>query len=144
MVPEQLESVLEDLRKLPHETEWVEFKEAKQGYDFGKLGEHVSALANEANLKNRSCAWLVFGVRDNDRAIVGSCFRQNVADLDHRKQEVAAQMNGGFTFSIFTLLGMRMVGSCCFRFLPHRGGTDRVARPLVRAQWRFDRASGAA
>ena len=98
MVSELLESVLEDLRKLPHETEWVEFKEAKQGYDFGKLGEYVSALANEANLKNRSCAWLVFGVRDNDRAIVGSCFRQNVADLDHLKQEVAARMNGGFTF----------------------------------------------
>jgi ATP-dependent DNA helicase RecG len=98
MVPELLESVLEDLCKLPNEIEWVEFKEAKQGYDFGKLGEYVSALANEANLKNRSCAWLVFGVRDNDRAIVGSRFRENVADLDHLKQEVAAQMNGGFTF----------------------------------------------
>jgi ATP-dependent DNA helicase RecG len=98
MTPMQLEYLLQDLRRLPHETEWVEFKEAKQGYDFGKLGEYVSALANEANLKNRSCAWLVFGVRDHDRAIVGSRFRQSVSDLDRLKQEVAAQMNGGFTF----------------------------------------------
>jgi ATP-dependent DNA helicase RecG len=98
MTDAELLALLEDLCRLPHETEWVEFKEAKQGYDFRRLGEYVSALANEANLKDQRYGWLVFGVRDNDRAVVGSRFRENPADLNHLKQEVAAQTTGGLTF----------------------------------------------
>lgn len=45
------------------ESEVVEFKEAKNGYDFSKLGKYFSALSNEANLKGVPSAWLVFGVR---------------------------------------------------------------------------------
>jgi ATP-dependent DNA helicase RecG len=44
------------------ESEVVEFKEAKNGYDFSKLGKYFSALSNEANLKGVPSAWLVFGV----------------------------------------------------------------------------------
>ena len=98
MTDAELLALLDDLRRLPHETEWVEFKEAKRGYDFRKLGEYVSALANEANLKDQRCGWLVFGVRDNDRAVVGSRFRENPVDLNHLKQEIAAQTTGGLTF----------------------------------------------
>jgi ATP-dependent DNA helicase RecG len=47
------------------ESEVVEFKEAKNGYDFSKLGKYFSALSNEANLKGVPSAWLVFGVKDN-------------------------------------------------------------------------------
>ena len=67
MTDAELLALLDDLCRLPHETEWVEFKEAKRGYDFRKLGEYVSALANEANLKDQCYGWLVFGVWDNDR-----------------------------------------------------------------------------
>lgn len=49
----ELLRLLDELRKLPHETEWVEFKEAIDNYDFRKLGKYFSALANEANLKNQ-------------------------------------------------------------------------------------------
>lgn len=52
---------LESLLSLPAENEVVEFKEAKNGYDLGKLGKYFSALCNEANLKCQSAAWLVFG-----------------------------------------------------------------------------------
>ncbi len=38
-------------------------------------GKYFSALGNEANLKGRECGWLVFGVRDNPREIVGSNYR---------------------------------------------------------------------
>ena len=98
MTDAELLAVLDDLRRLPHETKWVEFKEAKRGYDFRELGKYVSALANEANLKDQRYGWLVFGVRDNDRAVVGSRFRENPVDLNHLKQEVAAQTTGGLTF----------------------------------------------
>jgi len=89
---------LDELRRLPHETEWVEFKEAKNQYDFNKLGKYFSALSNEANLKNEPCGWLVFGVVNDSRAVCGSRFRENPADLDGLKQEVAAQATGNLTF----------------------------------------------
>ena len=37
---------LNSLLVLPAENEIVEFKEAKNGYDFRKLGKYVSALCN--------------------------------------------------------------------------------------------------
>jgi len=92
----QLIQILDELRQLPHETEWVEFKEAKTGFDFRKLGRYFSALSNEANLKNQRCGWLVFGVVNKDHSICGSQFRMNPADLDSLKHEIA-QQTGGIT-----------------------------------------------
>jgi ATP-dependent DNA helicase RecG len=94
----ELLSLLDTLLQLPHETEWVELKEANHGYDFRKLGKYFSALANEANLKRQPCGWLVFGVHDADRAIVGSMFRTDPADLDHLKSEIAEHTTAGLTF----------------------------------------------
>jgi hypothetical protein len=47
---------LHTLLDLTAENEVVEFKEAKNGYDFNKLGKYFSALSNEANLKHQSNA----------------------------------------------------------------------------------------
>ena len=41
--------LLDELRAMPAETEWLDFKEAKHGIDSDDLGRYVSALANEAN-----------------------------------------------------------------------------------------------
>jgi len=62
MTEQELNTILADALMLPAETEIVEFKEAKEGYDFSKIGKYFSVLSNEANLKGKSCAWLVFGV----------------------------------------------------------------------------------
>ena len=59
MTSAQLQALLTKLLALPAETEWVEFKEAKRGYDFRELGKYVSALANEANLKDQRCGWVL-------------------------------------------------------------------------------------
>jgi ATP-dependent DNA helicase RecG len=72
-----------------YEDEVVEFKEAKTGYDFRKLGKYFSALCNEANLKGLSDAWLVFGIRDKDKAYVNTQFRTNPSDLHSLKKEIA-------------------------------------------------------
>jgi ATP-dependent DNA helicase RecG len=99
MTPVDLQAKLAELMALPAETEWVEFKEAKNNFDFDKLGKYFSALSNETNLKGRSCGWLVFGVRDQPKEIVGSQYRHNNrADLDHLKVEVADQTSGRLTF----------------------------------------------
>lgn len=88
---------LQTLLQLPSENEVVEFKEAKNGYDFTKLGKYFSALSNEANLKRQSAAWLVFGVKDN-RQVVGSNFRSSRKDLDSLKEEIANKTTNRITF----------------------------------------------
>ena len=97
MMERELLKKLEELREYPHETEWLEFKEARNGYDFRKLGKYFSALSNEANLKGQSRAWLVFGVVNKNRSICGSRFRDDPVKLDSLKHEMAKQ-TGGITF----------------------------------------------
>ena len=50
MMPVELKAKLDELLKLPAETEWVEFKEAKTNFDSDDLGKYFVALCNEANL----------------------------------------------------------------------------------------------
>ncbi|MFN8864984.1 MAG: ATP-binding protein [Flavobacteriales bacterium] len=94
----ELRRILLELRNLPSELEVAEFKEAKNGYDFSKLGKYFSALSNEANLKGRPHAWLVFGVEDKDHKIVGSRFRIQRKDLDNLKSEIANKTTNRITF----------------------------------------------
>lgn len=81
------------------ENEVVEFKEAKTSYNFTELGKYFSALSNEANLQDKAQGWLIFGVRDKGKTIVGSQFRPHNSDLMSLKGEVAKQTTGNLTFS---------------------------------------------
>jgi len=98
MTIEQLNTVLDNLCSLSAENEIVEFKEAKNTYDFSKLGKYFSALSNEANLKGKSFAWLVFGVEDKKHNIVGTKFRLQRKDLDSLKGEIAKKTTNGISF----------------------------------------------
>jgi len=51
-------------------------------------------LANEANLKDQRCGWLVFGVRDNDRTVVGSRSRENLQQSFSQVQVYTFGANG--------------------------------------------------
>ncbi|MDR0863974.1 MAG: putative DNA binding domain-containing protein [Candidatus Symbiothrix sp.] len=97
MTEQELNKILTDALLLPAETEIVEFKEAKEGYDFGKLGKYFSALSNEANLKGKSCAWLIFGV-DNSHKIIGSRYRTSRKDLDSLKKEIGDKTTQNISF----------------------------------------------
>lgn len=88
---------LNALLSLSAENEVVEFKEAKNSYDFTKLGRYFSALCNEANLKRQPSAWLVFGVNDR-RQVVGSVYRAARKDLDSLKGEIANKCTNRITF----------------------------------------------
>jgi len=98
MTKKELLNKLNELRHLPAETEVFEFKEAKNGYGFNKLGKYFSALSNEANLKGSPHAWLIFGIKDKGRTLVDSQFRPNRADLDSIKGEVATKTTNRITF----------------------------------------------
>ena len=80
------------------ENEVVEFKEASNDYDTDKIGRYFSALANEANLRGLGEAWLVFGVRDSDRQVVGTNYREEPERLQSLKQQVAADTEPGLHF----------------------------------------------
>ncbi|WP_207220072.1 ATP-binding protein [Emticicia agri] len=100
-----VERILQQLRSLSAETELVEFKEAKTNYDFQKLGKYFSALSNEANLKGKPYAWLVFGIENKHHGIIGTQFRPQRKDLDSLKSEIANKTTNRITFiEIYDLL----------------------------------------
>jgi ATP-dependent DNA helicase RecG len=95
----QLHALFNELRELPVETEWVEFKEAKENVHFEELGEYFSALSNEANIKGKDWGWLVLGVTDKPpRQIVGTNYRRQPKDREQLKHEIAKGTNNGITF----------------------------------------------
>lgn len=95
MTDHEIKRTLDELVALPSETEWVEFKEAKNNVPFNDLGRYFSALSNEANLKRRPCGWHVLGVTDRPpRTIAGTHYRSDRPSLDKLKHEIAQQTNG--------------------------------------------------
>jgi len=71
---ENLDILVEQLRRLPNETEWLEFKH--NNYSPDVIGEDVSALANSAALMEKSCAYMIWGIDNNTHEIVGTAFNQ--------------------------------------------------------------------
>lgn len=98
MISENLTSILEALLSLPAETEVVEFKRARHGFDDHDLGKYFSALSNEANLKGKERAWLVFGVENETHEVTGSYYKNTRPALDAMKKSIADQTTGRHTF----------------------------------------------
>jgi len=80
-----LVSLVRELCALPRETEWVEFKvNYAEPQD---IGEYISALANAAALECKAFAYLVWGVQDEDHAIVGTSFDPHAAKVGNEELE---------------------------------------------------------
>lgn len=73
MTPTQLSALLVELLTLPAETEWVEWKHNNDNPDM--IAERISALANSAALHRREFGYLVWGVEDGTKKVVGTTFR---------------------------------------------------------------------
>ena len=80
------------------ENEVVEFKQAGHDYDTDRIGEYFSALSNEANLRGAERAWLVFGVSNKTRAVVGSDYRPEIERLQGLKNQIAQSAEPSITF----------------------------------------------
>ncbi|EOS24726.1 hypothetical protein C804_05091 [Lachnospiraceae bacterium A4] len=78
------------------EDEVVEFKEAKTKYSFKDIGKYFSALGNEANIRDRKEAWLIFGVT-NKKEIIGTEYRKD-GSLQRLKKEIVIGTNERLTF----------------------------------------------
>jgi ATP-dependent DNA helicase RecG len=82
------------------ENEVAEFKQAGQDYDTDKIGEYFSAMSNEANLRGLERAWLVFGVNNQTRQVVGTDYRLDSERLQGLKHQISQSAEPSITFRI--------------------------------------------
>lgn len=80
------------------ESEVVEFKKAEYNFDIDELGRYFSALSNEANLRERESAWIVFGVWDKEHRIVGTNFKNGEVALNKLKQDMSQHTTDNLIF----------------------------------------------
>ncbi|QDT04222.1 Divergent AAA domain protein [Rubripirellula lacrimiformis] len=80
------------------ESEVVEFKNVGDSYSTSDIGKYLTALANEANLRDVDTAWLVFGVDNKTREIVDSDYRRDRARLDGLKQQMTEDSSPSICF----------------------------------------------
>ena len=74
---EYLSGIITELRKLPAETTWLEFKESDTNPE--DIGEYLSALSNSAALAGKANAYVVWGIKDGTHEMVGTTFKPSTA-----------------------------------------------------------------
>jgi predicted HTH transcriptional regulator len=74
---EYLAGLVNELRRLPGETEWVEFK--VDNVDPVEIGRNISALANGAALVGKTAAYIVWGIENGSHAVIGTSFEPRKA-----------------------------------------------------------------
>ena len=65
-------SLIDRLRQLPVETEWLEYK--MNNYEPELIGEYISALSNSATICNKEKASILWGINDKTHEIEGTSF----------------------------------------------------------------------
>ena len=112
MTPEELQTLLEELI-VGWENEVVEFKEASDNFPTSDIGKYFSALANEANLRNKESGWLVFGVHNKTRSVVGTSYREDRERLLSIKNQIADGTDPSTSFRevhvLITSAGQRVI-----------------------------------
>lgn len=67
------------------ENEWIEFKQ--NNTDPHEIGEYISALANSAVLAEKTEAYIIWGIDDKTRKIVGTKFRYRACKIGNEPLE---------------------------------------------------------
>lgn len=101
MTEEQFTDLVDDLCSLPHETEWVEFK--VNNFDPEDVGEYLSALSNSACLHDKRFGYIVFGIEDGSRKIVGTTVELQQAKVGNAAVETWLNqlLDSGSEFQFF-------------------------------------------
>ncbi len=80
------------------ENEVVEFKQAGDGFSTNDIGKYFSALSNEANLRSIDSAWLVFGIDNKSRSVVGTQYRPESERLQSLKHQISEGAEPSISF----------------------------------------------
>jgi predicted HTH transcriptional regulator len=81
----ELQDLLQTLRALPSETEWVEFKHNND--DPEEIGAYLSAISNSARLCGQAEGYLVWGIEDGSHQAVGTTFRPRRQKVNGQEME---------------------------------------------------------
>lgn len=81
------DGLVSELRKLPVETGWVEFKENYSNPE--EIGEYLSALSNTAALQGKANGYLVWGIQNTTHAVVGTTFKPANEERERRYRKLA-------------------------------------------------------
>ncbi|MCB2261537.1 MAG: putative DNA binding domain-containing protein [Candidatus Thiosymbion ectosymbiont of Robbea hypermnestra] len=82
---EYLIGLVRELCKLPHETEWVEFKHNQAKPE--EIGEYLSALSNAAALSGKVNAYMVWGIDDKTHEVIGTRFEPGTTKIGKEELE---------------------------------------------------------
>ena len=82
---ENLENLVNELRKYDGEENWFEFKH--NNYEPDMIGQDISALANGAAYAEKSCAYMIWGIHDKTHDIVGTEFDQYTLKVGNQEVE---------------------------------------------------------
>lgn len=98
-----LNGLVTELRKLPSETGWVEFKQNND--DPPEIGEYLSALSNMAALNGKANGYLVWGINNDTHEVVGTTFKPAKAKRGNEELEnwLARLLNPHIHFKFFEL-----------------------------------------
>lgn len=88
VTPDELSALLEDVIAT-WENEVVEFKAGGEGYSTSDIGKYFSALSNEANLRGVDRSWLIFGIDNKSRRVIGTDYRRDLERLQGLKNDIA-------------------------------------------------------
>ena len=80
-----LTGLVHELRKLPVETEWVEFKHNNDNPE--EIGEYLSAVANSAALLGKVNGYMLWGVDNHSHDIIGTTFRPAATRIGNEELE---------------------------------------------------------
>lgn len=76
---EYYKSLVERLRKLPEETEWLEYKVNNE--DPTTIGEYISAISNSAAIVGREKGYILWGINNATHEVVGTKFSPKQAKV---------------------------------------------------------------
>lgn len=72
----RLLALVDDLRRCSSESSWLEFKQSYANPE--DIGKYISALSNSARLLDKHFAYILWGIRNGDAAVVGTLFDPGV------------------------------------------------------------------
>ncbi len=103
--------LLNYLLSFPSETEWLEFKHNND--DPERIAKYISGLSNSAALHIQPFAYVVWGVEDGLRQIVGTSFQPRTARVGNQALELWLQVSLtprlDFRFLEFDVVGLSVV-----------------------------------
>ena len=104
-------AIIDDLRKLPAEAPWAEFKE--NNADAPLIGKLISALSNSARMSDEHFAYVVWGVRDGNHQAVGTTFEPGTQKENNQPLDLwlaqRLQPAIDFRFEVIDYHGTRLV-----------------------------------